>query len=152
MSELTIMCGYADFWGGRGLYGAPPPAPRAALGDQAEPLEAQPERRAPAPTSRLQRAEQLAATCRTWVALGGDVVGLLFKLLVLGAFAFCFWTYLDLVKEERAALETEHGARNAGRTLDAFLSALSAPALGALGVTGALFCSLWSGSCARTAG
>ena len=84
----------------------------------------------------MVRAEQVAAECRVWVALARDLVGLVFQLLVLAAFAWCLWTYLDLVSAGRAALETEHGARDAGRTLDAFLSALSAPALGALGVTG----------------
>ena len=128
------MDGYAAFWGGRGLYGTPPPVP--AVGDRAGPHEGEQESRAPRATPRLERAEQLSTTCRVWVALGGDVVGLLFKLLVLGEFAFCLWTYLDLVQEGRAALATEHGARSAGRTLDAFLSAVSAPALGALGVTG----------------
>ena len=42
---------------------------------------------------------------------------------------------LQAVVEGKAAAGTEEGARNLGRTLDAFLSALSAPALGALGLT-----------------
>ena len=130
LGALRVINGYAGFWGGRGLYGPPPPLP--ALRAQAAPQEGEQGRRAPSVTPSLERAEQLAAACRAWVAFAGDVVGLLFRLLVLGAFAWCLWTYLDLVNEGRAALETEQGARNAGRTLDAFLSALSAPARGAL--------------------
>ena len=125
------MDGYAGFWGGRGLYGPPPPPP--ALRDAAVPREDGRGRQAPSETPRLVRAEQVAAACRVWVALARDLVGLVFQLLVLAAFSWCLWTYLDLVSAGRVALETEHGGRDAVRTLDAFLSAPSAPVLGLWG-------------------
>ena len=71
--------------------------------------------------------------CRALVALVGDLVGLLFRLLVLAAFAWCLWQGLAVVADGREALQTEEGARRAGRTVDAFLSSLSAPALAVLG-------------------
>ena len=75
-----------------------------------------------------ERAERVAAVGRAWIGLAREIIGMAFLLLVFGAFAWCLWTGFSVV-----AHGTEDGARNAGRTLDAFLSALSAPALGALG-------------------
>ena len=67
-----------------------------------------------------------------WVALAGDVVSLVFRLSVLAAFLWLLWTGMGVVADGRSALRTEEGGRSAGRTVDAFLGALSAPALAAL--------------------
>ena len=116
---------YAAFWWGRGAAPASPP-PRNPNRDVPSNVNtAQP--------SWLERTERAARACRTWVALAGDLVGLLFRLLVFGATAWCMWTGMAVVGEARSALQTEEGARYAGRAVDAFLSALSAPALAALG-------------------
>ncbi len=56
------------------------------------------------------------------------MIGIAFLLLVFGAFSWCLCAGFSAV-----AHGTEDGARNAGRALDAFLSALSAPALEAVG-------------------
>ena len=72
-----------------------------------------------------------------WVAFAGDVVSLVFRLSVLAAFLWFLWTGMGVVADGRSAVRTEEGARSAGRTVDAFLGVLSAPALAALGATGA---------------
>ena len=111
---------YAGFWWGRGLVGQPalPPTPPQPRGGHEHVERDRP--------SWIER-------CRAWVALVGDLVGLLFRLLALAAFAWCMWQGLAVVADGREALQTGEGARRAGRTVDAFLSSLSAPALAVLG-------------------
>jgi len=116
---------YAAFWWGRGAVPALPP--------QRNPNRDVPTHANATQPSWLERTERAARACRTWVALAGDLVGLLFRLHVFGAAAWCMWTGIAIVGEARSALQTEEGARYAGRAVDAFLSALSAPALAALG-------------------
>ncbi len=117
---LATMDGYAGFWWGRGLVGQPalPTAPPLPRGGHEHAVRDRP---------------PVIERCRALVALVGDLVGLLFRLLVLAAFAWCLWQGLAVVADGREALQTEEGARRAGRTVDAFLSSLSAPALAVLG-------------------
>ena len=148
--------GYEEYWLGRAALGVPPqpggmvavpairgPAqgawgPRAYPGDEAAATARwMPAAPPPPPPTGAQResrtwlsaAEEVAAAGRAWVALAGDLVGLAFKLMVFGAVAWGLWVGLGAMAAGRAALATEEGARSTGRTLDAFLSALSAPAL-----------------------
>ena len=91
---------HGGFWRGRGLYGPPPPPPLLdhALQQQGP--------QGPVATSQntwLDRAERTAAACRAWVALAGDLVGLVFKLLVLVAFAWCLWTGPRVAADGKAA-------------------------------------------------
>ena len=87
----------------------------------------------PPQTSWLDRAERGAAVAQAWVTLAEKVVGLLFKVLILVAVSCCVWGGLSVMAEGKATWQTEEGARSAGRTLNAFLSAFSAPALVSLG-------------------
>ena len=116
---------YAAFWWGRGA--VPTVAPYS------HPIQEVPTDANALQPSWLERTERSARACRAWVALAGDFIGLLFRVLVFGATAWVMWTGISVVGEARSALQTEEGARYAGRAVDAFLSALSAPALAALG-------------------
>ena len=116
---------YAAFWWGRGA--VPTVAPYS------HPIQKVPTDANALQPSWLERTERSARACRAWVALAGDFIGLLFRVLVFGATAWVMWTGISVVGEARSALQTEEGARYAGRAVDAFLSALSAPALAALG-------------------
>ena len=111
------------FWHGRGIVGAQPQQQLVQRQHRPPPPLPQP----PPPRSSepgwLQAAENTAAAGRAWVSLAGDVVVLAFKLLVLGAVAWVLWHGCAFVAAGRAATEQE--ARDAGRTLDAFLGALS---------------------------
>ena len=87
----------------------------------------------PPQTSWLDRAERGAAVAQAWVTLAEKVVGLLFKVLILVAVSWCVWGGSSVVAEGKTTWQTKEGARSAGRTLNAFLSAFSAPALVSLG-------------------
>ena len=115
---------------GRGVVGAyqlpPPQQPRPQPAIMAHPQ--------PVPgRGWLAAAEETAAAGRAWVAFASDLVALAFKVLVLGAVAVAVWQGLGAVSAGKAAFGSEEGARSAGRTLNAFLSEFSAPALWALG-------------------
>ena len=132
---LITMEDFRGFWLGRGQYGAP----RAELAIQnASKENTEGVGRGRVNAQQIQGLGQQRfwpQSASAWVAFAGDVVGLVFRLSVLAAFLWFLWTGMGAVADGRSAVRTEEGARSAGRTVDAFLGALSAPALAALGAT-----------------
>ena len=139
---------YAAYWLGR----AAPPRSLARLPPATVPGAPRGPPPPPNPATEGARsswfacAEDAAAAGLVWVALAEKVVSLVLRLLVLGKVCWSLWVGFGAAAVVGSA--TEEGARSTGRTLNAFLSELSAPALWVLstagfGLLGAVLLVLW---------